>query len=110
MTIVVLLAAGCAAPATTATLPTDASGPSALSVAVASNDFGVGTPRVPFVIFEGSQPITNAQSIAVVAFDLASGTPTPGWKGSATSYSDYNIPYWVAYPKLPHAGYWGLGA
>ena len=79
-------------------------------MAVASNDFGVGTPRVPFVIFEGSQPITNAQSIAMIAFDLASGTPTPGWKGSATNYSDYNIPYWVAYPQLPHAGYWGLGA
>ena len=29
------------------------SGPSALSIAVASNDFGVGAPRVPFIIFKG---------------------------------------------------------
>ena len=110
--VLCLVAAGCSAPAApTVIVPATAgSGPSALSVAVASNDFAVGTPRVPFVIFEGSEPITNAQNIAVIAFDLASGTPTPGWKGSATNYSDYNIPYWVAFPQLPHAGYWGLGA
>jgi len=107
-----LVAASCSAPATATQIApaTAGSGPSALSVAVASNDFVVGTPRVPFVIFEGSQPITNAQSISVIDFDLASGTPAAGWKGSATNYSDYNIPYWVAYPQLPHAGYWGLGA
>lgn len=109
--------AGCAAPGTPVAVtaagiePTiAASGPSSLSVAVASNDFGVGSPRVPFVLFQGSQPITDAQSIVIVAFDLASGTAAPGWKGSAVGYNDYNIPYWVAFPQLPHAGYWGLGA
>ena len=107
-----ILAASCAAPATPSALtPTGAaSGPSALSVAVASTDFAVGSPRVPFVIFQGTNPITNASSIDVIAFDLGSGTPVPGWKGSATSYTDYNVPYWVVFPQLPHAGYWGLGA
>jgi len=110
---VALVAASCAAPAAatpTASPTSDGSGPSALSLAVASTDFGVGTPRVPFVLFVGSQPITNAQSIAVIAFDLTAGTPSAGWKGSATNFSDYNIPYWVVYPQLPHAGFWGLGA
>ena len=110
MVVLAMLVAGCSAPATVIAPTSAGSGPSALSVAVASNDFAVGTPRVPFVIFQGSQPITNAQSIAVIAFDLASGTATPGWKGSATNYSDYSIPYWVAFPQLTHAGYWGLGA
>ena len=110
--VLAMVVASCSAPATAtvAVLATAGSGPSALSVAVASNDFGVGTPRVPFVIFQGSEPITSAMSIAVIAFDLASGTPTPSWKGSANNYSDYNIPYWVVFPQLPHAGYWGLGA
>ena len=120
LTLLSLLAAiglaGCSAAPGAASAPTPAgtvvspSGPSALSVAVASNDFGVGTPRVPFVLFQGSQPITNAQSITVAAFDLAGGTPTPGWTGAAVNYNDYEIPYWVVFPKLPHAGYWGLGA
>jgi hypothetical protein len=115
--VLIVLLAGCSAPATTAPTATvgaaptaAASGPSALSVAVASNDFGAGSPRVPFVLFQGSRPITDAQSIAILAFDLSSGTPTPGWTGSAVGYNDYNIPYWVVFPQLPHAGYWGLGA
>ena len=109
---VALLMASCSAPATSSALPPTgaASGPSALSVAVASTDFGVGSPRVPFVLFQGTDPITNARSIDIIAFDLGSGTPVPGWKGSATNFSDYNVPYWVVFPQLPHAGYWGLGA
>jgi hypothetical protein len=110
--VLVFLLAGCAPAATPTAAPTDTgdSEPSALSVAVASTDFGTGSPRVPFVLFQGSQPITNAESIAIEAFDLSSGTPVPGWKGSATNFSDYNIPYWVVFPQLPHAGNWGLGA
>ncbi len=115
--ILTMALAGCAATgasgsaaATSAVPAGTASGPSSLSVAVASNDFGVGNPRVPFVLFQGSQPITDAPSISISAFDLGSGTPVPGWKGNAISYNDYEIPYWVVFPQLPHAGYWGLGA
>src|ERR1700682_3338412 len=94
--ILAAVAAGCASPSpATPAMATEAptavaGGPSALSVAVASNDFGVGSPRVPFVLFEGSKPITDAQSISVIAFDLSSGTPTLGWKGSAIGFNDYN--------------------
>src|SRR6266567_5153115 len=88
--------AACAAPA--AVLPTPASGPSAFSIAVASNDFGTGTPRVPFIVFRGSERLAEVQSVRITAFDLRSGTPVPGWSGDATSYSDYEIPYWVIYP------------
>src|SRR5260370_22904206 len=102
----VVVLAGCAAPA--ATLPTAVSGPSAFSIAVASNDFGTGTPRVPFIVFRGAQRLAEVQSVRITAFDLRSGTPVPGWSGDATSYSDYEIPYWVVYPQVPSAGYWGL--
>jgi hypothetical protein len=86
------------------------SGPSALSLAVAANDFAVGQPRVPFVLFIGTQTVADARSVEVIAFDLASGTPVPGWSGVAVGYNDYEVPYWVVYPDLPHAGHWGLGA
>ena len=108
--ISVILLTGCAAPAApTATATVASSGPNALSVAVAATDFSTGHPRVPFVLFVGSKPIADAQSVALTAFDLSSGTPVPGWDGEAVGYNDYDIPYWVAYPELPHAGTWGLG-
>jgi hypothetical protein len=114
--VAAVILAGCAAPGTSApptlapTATAATSGPSALSVALSSNDFGVGSPRVPFVLFIGSRAIGDAQSVALVAFDLSSGTPVSGWSGNAVGYNDYDIPYWVVYPDLTHAGYWGLGA
>ena len=107
---VALLLAACGGPAAAPTITPIVSGPSALSVAVASNDFPTGQPRVPFVLFKGSQPISDARSVALTAFDLSSGTPVPGWTGTATPYTDYDIPYWVATPELASPGYWGLGA
>jgi hypothetical protein len=86
-----------------------ASSPSELSVGVGSNDFPIGAQRVPFVLLRGTAPVNDAQSIEVAAFDLSSGTPVPVWSGAATAYNDYDIPYWVAYPDLTHAGFWGIG-
>lgn len=103
------LLAACAVPAPATPTPI-LSGPSSLSVAVASNDFPVGQPRVPFVLFLGATPIGDAASVQLRAFDLSSGTPVPGWSGGAVAYNDYDPPYWVAYPELPQAGNWGLGA
>ncbi|MGH2537586.1 MAG: hypothetical protein ACRDHL_09355 [Candidatus Promineifilaceae bacterium] len=106
-----LLAAGCASPAEepTAPAPTPA-GPSALQVAVVTDDFPAGSPRVPFVLFAGQDKVADAQAVTITAYDLSAGTPTAGWSGSAVSYSDYEVPYWVARPELPHAGAWGLAA
>jgi hypothetical protein len=108
--VAVTLAACTPSTAASPTVTAIVSGPSALSLAVAANDFAVGQPRVPFVLFVGSTAIADAQSVQVTAFDLSSGTPVPGWSGAAQGYNDYEVPYWVVYPELPHAGYWGLGA
>lgn len=105
-----LLLTGCAGPATAPKPTVMISGPTSLSIAVASNDFPSGQPRVPFVLFLGSQPVGDAQKVVLTAFDLSSGTPVPGWSGEAISYSDYATPYWVVMPELPTPGYWGLGA
>lgn len=81
---------------------------SSLVVVVASDQFATGTPRVPFVLFDGDRPFSEAQSVQVTAYMLDSATATPMWMGEATSYNDYEIPYWVVYPELARPGYWGI--
>jgi methionine-rich copper-binding protein CopC len=81
-----------------------------IQVAVVSNDFAVGAPRVPFVLFDGPERVADVQTVQVTAFDLSKDPAEAGWQGSATNYSDYTIPYWVIYPELPQAGNWGLVA
>lgn len=83
-------------------------GPSELQVAVATNDFSAGTPRIPFILFDGPQQVADAQSVQITVFDLSLATRQPGWSGPAVSYSDYEVPYWVVYPEVPAAGNWGL--
>lgn len=105
-----LTAVACGGARPLAATPTlDARGPTELQVAVASDDFAVGQPRVPFVIFAGPERVNDAQRVGLIAFELGAATPVPGWRGEAVNYSDYEVPYWVAHPDLPHAGYWGLG-
>lgn len=96
--------------------PTPPAGPiisdsvSAIQIAIASDDFVVGTPRIPFVLFDGPNKESNAQKVVIHAFDLLKEAPELSWKGEATNYSDYAIPYWVVYPELPHDGLWGFVA
>lgn len=105
---------GCAA-RITATPPggspqTTVAQPSMVSVAVASNDFPAGKPRLPIVLLAEARPLSDVQAVQLIAFDLSTGTPVPGWSGPATGYPDYVVPYWVAYPELPQAGVWGFVA
>jgi hypothetical protein len=80
-----------------------------VQVAVATGDILPGAPRLPLVLFDGPHPITDAHSVQITVFDLATPTaPQAGWSGPATAYADYEFPYWVAYPQLPRAGLWGL--
>jgi hypothetical protein len=82
--------------------------PSRLAVVVASDMFSVGHPRIPFVIYDGIEPAKGILSITAQLFDLTNGTPQPGWSGDAAGYPDYDIPYWVVYPSIPHPGFWGI--
>jgi hypothetical protein len=111
LALTALLLTACAVPDTSPPTPTAiVSGPDAISVGVASNDFGVGSPRIPFVMFQGAHPITDATSVMVTAFDLSSGTAVPAWSGPATGFADYDLPYWVVYPQMNVAGRWGMVA
>ena len=87
---------------------TTISGPSEIQVAVAGNDFAVGAFRLPLVLYAGPERGAPAQKVSLVALDLSTDPPTQSWEGEATGYSDYFIPYWVAYPELTHAGNYGF--
>jgi hypothetical protein len=106
LSVLITLNACAGTPAAAPTLPSVA--PSGLSVVVASDEFAAGSPRVPFVLYDGAQPLADATAVTVTALDLSDSTAVPGWSGAATPYEDYDVPYWVVYPQLPHAGYWGL--
>jgi hypothetical protein len=84
------------------------SGVSEIQIAVATNDFAVGTPRIPFLLFDGPEEVADAQSVQITAFDLSLATRQAGWSGAAINYSDYEVPYWVVYPEIETAGNWGL--
>jgi hypothetical protein len=82
--------------------------PAAIQIVVATDDFAVGSPRVPFVLHDGPDKVTDAQQVTLTAFDLSQEARPAGWTGEAVNYSDYAVPYWVAYPSLPTPGAWGL--
>lgn len=60
-----------------------------LQVAVVSDDFAVGTPRVPFVLYDGPDRVSTAQKVKVTLFDLTQNPPQPGAFFWATGYNDY---------------------
>lgn len=104
--LLILFLVGCAGqPPTTPTAEI-----SELQIFVGSDDFAVGRPRIPIVLYDGPERVADVQAVSLTAFDLATEPPTAGWQGPATNYSDYEVPYWVLYPDLPKAGLWGFGA
>jgi hypothetical protein len=83
---------------------------SEVQLAVASDDFEVGKSRLPIVLYAGTERGAPAKKVSLMALDLSTDPPSQGWEGEAINYEDYWIPYWVAYPQLPQAGYWGFRA
>lgn len=94
--------------ATQASAAVESGGPSALQIAVATNDLAVGAPRIPFILYDGPEQVADAQSVQITAFDLSLEEQQAGWSGPATNYSDYEVPYWIVYPEIEKAGNWGL--
>jgi hypothetical protein len=86
------------------------SGVTDIQVAVAADDFAVGSPRIPFVLFSGVDQVADVQAIDVTALNLSVDPPVAGWQGRAINYSDYEVPYWVVVPDIESAGPWGLAA
>lgn len=87
---------------------------SALQVVLVSADYAVGRPRVSFALFDGIEAAGDVQSVTLHAVPLdealSAADAEAVWTGAATSYSDYEIPYWVFYPELEQSGFWGMVA
>lgn len=75
-----------------------------------SADTAVGQPRIVFGLFDGPDPVADAQSISLRVVPASEAGAEPVWQGPAENYSDYEVPYWVAYPTLPSPGFWGITA
>ena len=81
-----------------------------VQIALVSGDFAVGRPRVSFALFDGPEPLASVEHVELSAVEVDVENATPVWTGTAEGYTDYEIPYWVAYPELPAAGFWGVAA
>lgn len=114
-----LIACGGTPPSPPATAETGANPPAAVveseaastyQIVVPANDFAVGTPRLPLILFDGPDRGAIVDAIELTAYDTSVDPPLATWSGSATGYNDYEVPYWIAYPELPKAGIWGFEA
>lgn len=75
-----------------------------------SGDAAVGTPRVSFAIMDGLDPLPDVTAVDVRLAPLDSEDESLIWTGTAVNYKEYEIPYWVIYPEVPAAGFWGADA
>ncbi len=113
---VLILAACSSQPADTSTTAVndsemnDVETVSTLQIVVVSDDFAIPLPRIPFVLYDGSEKAADVQQVKLSAFDLSQEPPVSGWSGTAIGYNEFEVPYWVAYAEVPHAGIWGLSA
>ncbi|MCA9954139.1 MAG: hypothetical protein KC434_05440 [Anaerolineales bacterium] len=105
--VFILLLAACGTTAV-ATPILDAVSP--IQIIRMSSDTAVGNPRIVFGLFDGPDPVADAQSVALSVVPVGEADTKPVWQGPAENYSDYEVPYWVAYPSLPSAGFWGITA
>jgi hypothetical protein len=83
---------------------------SPIQIIVVSSDFALDEARVSFALFDGTEPVTDVTAVTVSAYPIGEEVTEPVWSGPATNYTDYIVPYWVAYPDLPSANIWGLVA
>jgi hypothetical protein len=75
-----------------------------------SGDTAVGNPRIVFGLFDGPDPVADAQSVTLSVAPVGEAGTEPAWQGPAENYSDYEVPYWVAYPTISTTGFWGVTA
>jgi thiol-disulfide isomerase/thioredoxin len=78
-------------------------------IILVSTDFAVGQPRVSFMLYDGTEAARDVTRVRLTAVDINDEENyTAVWQGEATGYTDYEIPYWVAYPEIDQGGFWGM--
>ncbi|MEM9775585.1 MAG: hypothetical protein AAF902_13470 [Chloroflexota bacterium] len=89
-------------------LGTGLSGVSELQILIPANDIEAGNPRIPFILMDGTAMERGAQQVFLTMIEIDGESPAPVWEGSATNYSDYEVPYWVFYPEIENPGTYGV--
>ena len=105
--VALLLLVACGATTEQTAVP---DGVSPLQITRMSGHTAVGTPRIVFGLFDGPSPVADAQSVSLSVRAVGEEAAESVWQGVAENYSDYEVPYWVAYPTLPSPGFWGVTA
>ena len=82
--------------------------PSPLQISVVSSSVTPTENRVVLAFWDGQNRVASVQKVQIKARLTQDDNQTVRWEGTATNYSDYEIPYWVAYPEFSQAGTWFL--
>ena len=103
---IIIFLSACATAPVPAAVPTDY-----YQIIVPADDIEAGTPRVPFILYDGENRAADITAVSITVYDLSDSTnPVEVWSGPAVSYADYAVPYWVVQPEIPEAGFWGIEA
>ncbi|MBK8901164.1 MAG: hypothetical protein IPM53_08275 [Anaerolineaceae bacterium] len=105
--VLIVWLAACGATAVPTPIPNAVS---PIQITRMNTDTAVGHPRIVFGLFDGPDPVADAQSVSLSVVPAGEESAEPVWQGPAENYSDYEVPYWVAYPHLPTPGFWGITA
>ena len=75
-----------------------------LQILGASSSVTLDENRVVITLWDGENRVADADKLTVTARENNDVI----WQGVASSYADYEIPYWVVYPEFSHSGPWIL--
>jgi hypothetical protein len=89
---------------------TPVSGTSPVQIQRLNSDYAPGNPRISFALFDGPELLTGVTAVEVTAQPVEGENGEASEGVTAVPYTDYELPYWVAYPHLPTPGIWGLTA
>ena len=83
---------------------------SPIQIRTVSWDHAVGQFRLAFALLDGPEAAEGITAVSLTIVGLDDDSATAVWRGSATGYDDYEVPYWAAYPTIDTAGFWGVEA
>lgn len=93
----------------TGNVPDDVATISPIQVRTVSWDHGIGEFRLAFALLDGPDAAEGITAVSLNIYPI-DNNDTAVWSGNATSYDNYEIPYWTAYPTVDSAGFWGVVA
>lgn len=79
-----------------------------LSVITTSTNLTVEENRFVITVWSGGNYYSDIESMQVRLHDPNQAGHPVVWEGEAINYSDYEVPYWIAYPPFDAPGLWQI--